>query len=67
MKIVPISKFEYKVFPIREGSLLDYRAKTGESRNVLLLAERSPTCDVERVAKFLRTDTSEVFRLMSEK
>ncbi len=49
------------------GSLLDYRAKTGETRHVLLLAERSPTCDVERVAKFLRTDTSEVFRRMSEK
>ena len=49
------------------GSLLDYRAKTGESRNVLLLAERSPTCDVERVAEFLRTDTSEVFRRMSGK
>ena len=49
------------------GSLLDYRAKTGESRNVLLMAERSPTCDVERVAKFLRVDTSEVFRRMSEK
>ncbi len=49
------------------GSLLDYRAKTGETRNVLLIAERSPTCDVERVAKFLRTDTSEVFRRMSEK
>lgn len=49
------------------GCLLDYRAKTGESRNVLLLAERSPTCDVERVAKFLRTDTSEVFRRMSDK
>lgn len=49
------------------GSLLDYRAKTGESRNVLLLAERSPTCDVERVAKFMRVDTSEVFRRMSEK
>lgn len=49
------------------GCLLDYRAKTGETRNVLLLAERSPTCDVERVARFLRTDTSEVFRRMSEK
>lgn len=49
------------------GSLLDYRVKTGESRNVLLIAERSPTCDVERVAGFLRTDTSEVFRRMSEK
>ena len=49
------------------GSLLDYRVKTGESRNVLLLAERSPTCDVERVAGFLRTDTSEVFRRVSEK
>lgn len=49
------------------ASLLDYRAKTGESRNVLLLAERSPTCDVERVAEFLRVDTSEVFRRMSGK
>ena len=49
------------------GCLLDYRAKTGESRNVLLLAERSPTCDVERVAKFMRVDTSDVFRSMSEK
>lgn len=49
------------------GSLLDYRAKTGESRKALLLAERSPTCDVERVARFLRVDTSEVFRRMSEK
>lgn len=49
------------------GSLLDYRAKTGETRNVLLLAERSPTCDVERVARFLRSDTSEVFRRMSDK
>lgn len=49
------------------GSLLDYRAKTGETRNVLLLAERSPTCDVEQVARFLRADTSEVFRRMSEK
>ena len=49
------------------GCLLDYRAKTGETGNVLLLAERSPTCDVERVAKFMRVDTSEVFRRMSEK
>ena len=49
------------------GCLLDYRAKTGETRNVMLIAERSPTCDVERVAKFLRTDTSDVFRRMSEK
>ncbi len=48
------------------GSLLDYRAKTGESRNALLLAERSPTCDVERVAAFLRVEPAEVFRRMSE-
>lgn len=49
------------------GSLLDYRTKTGESRNVLLLAERSPTCDVEQVARFLRVNTSGVFRRLSEK
>ena len=49
------------------GALTDYRARTGETRPVLLLAERSPTCDVETVARFLRVDTTTVFRRMSEK
>ena len=49
------------------GALTDYRARTGEIRPVLLLAERSPTCDVETVARFLRVDTGTVFRRMSEK
>ena len=34
---------------------------------VMLLAERSPTCDVETVARFMRVETSTVFRRMSEK
>ena len=33
------------------SGLLDYRAKTGENRQALLLAERSPICDREFVAK----------------
>ena len=49
------------------AALTDYRARTGETRPVLLLAERSPTCDVETVARFLRVDTTTVFRRMSEK
>ena len=32
------------------SGLLDYRAKTGESRRALLLAERSPMCDCDFVA-----------------
>lgn len=49
------------------GAMTDYRAKTGETRPVMLLAERSPTCDVETVARFMRVETSTVFRRMSEK
>ena len=33
------------------SGLLDYRAKTGETRPALLLAERSPVCDKEFVAR----------------
>ena len=32
------------------GGLMDYRAKTGESRTALILAERSPVCDEDVVA-----------------
>lgn len=42
------------------GSLLDYRAKTGESRQALLLTERSPVCDCEMVAQSMNTDESAV-------
>lgn len=49
------------------ASLLDYRAKTSESRNALLITERSPTCDVELVAKFMQVDVPEVFRRISGK
>lgn len=48
------------------GSLQDYRAKTGESRTALLLTEKSPSCDVELVSKFMQVDVSEVFRRISE-
>ena len=48
-------------------SLLDYRAKTGESRNALLITERSPSCDVELVAKFMQVDVPEVFRRIGAK
>ncbi len=37
------------------GSLMDYRAKTGESRTAMLLSERSPVCDREFVAKVMNT------------
>ena len=49
------------------ASLLDYRAKTSESRNALLITERSPSCDVELVADFMRVDVPEVFRRISGK
>lgn len=49
------------------ASLLDYRAKTGESRNALLITERSPSCDVELVAQFMQVDVPEVFRRISNK
>jgi len=49
------------------ASLLDYRAKTSESRNALLITERSPSCDVELVAAFMRVDVAEVFRRISKK
>lgn len=49
------------------ASLLDYRAKTSESRNALLITERSPSCDVELVAEYMRVDVPEVFRRISKK
>lgn len=37
------------------GGLMDYRAKTGESRTALILAERSPLEDVQTVARAMGT------------
>lgn len=44
------------------GSLLDYRAKTGESRPALLLSERSPICDSDKVSKAMQVPVSELIK-----
>lgn len=44
------------------ASLLDYRAKTGESRPALLLSERSPICDREQVAKAMQVPVAELIK-----
>ena len=36
------------------GGLMDYRAKTGQTRQALILAERSPLCDEKIVADAMR-------------
>lgn len=47
------------------GSLLDYRAKTGESRAALLLTERSPICDSDLVASALNVQVPELLKRIS--
>ena len=47
------------------GSLLDYRAKTGESRQALLISQRSPVCDSELVAQSMNISVDEVLRRVS--
>ena len=44
------------------GSLLDYRAKTGESRPALLLSERSPICDSEQIAQAMQVNVAELLK-----
>ncbi len=44
------------------ASLLDYRAKTGESRPALLLSERSPICDRDQVAKAMQVPVAELIK-----
>lgn len=44
------------------GSLLDYRAKTGESRTALLISERSPICDSQQVADALKVAVPELIK-----
>ena len=47
------------------GSLLDYRAKIGESRQAMLLSERSPVCDCEMVARSMSVSVEDVLRIVS--
>lgn len=44
------------------GSLLDYRARTGESRPALLLTERSPICDPDRVCQAMQVPMSALWK-----
>lgn len=49
------------------GSLLDYRAKTGESRPALLLTERGPICNSQLVAKAMQVPVSELMKRINIK
>ncbi len=42
------------------GSLMDYRAKTGESRQAILITDRSPICDGDYVAKAMDISVPEL-------
>ena len=44
--------------------LLDYRAKTGETRTALLLAERSPVCDREFVARAMNVTVAQLKEIL---
>lgn len=44
------------------AGLLDYRAKTGETRHAIVLADKSPICDAETVAKTLGISAEELKR-----
>lgn len=48
------------------GALADYRARTGISGTTLLLAEKSPMCNGELVAKTMRITVSELKQRLSE-
>ena len=47
------------------GSLLDFRAKTGESRPAMLLSEKSPLCDCDLVAASMNVAVDEVMKMVS--
>ena len=42
------------------GGLMDYRAKTGETRPALMIAERSPICDSDVVCESMRFSVEEL-------
>lgn len=46
------------------GGLLDYRAKTGQLRHGLVLAERSPFCDAETICRILSITETELKKLL---
>lgn len=48
------------------GALADYRARTGCSGSVLLLAEKSPICSSETVSRLMRISVAELKRRLSE-
>ena len=48
------------------GALSDYRARTGGSGMALLLAEKSPLCSGDAVAKILRISEAELKQRLSE-
>ena len=46
------------------AGLMDYRAKAGQARNVLILAEKSPALDAERTAAALNISRQELNELL---
>lgn len=48
------------------GGLMDYRAKTGETRPALLLAERSPLCDSTIVADAMRMSALQLKEVLAK-
>lgn len=49
------------------GSLLDYRAKTGQGGIAVLLSERSPACDEAVVAEALKIESTELKRRLQSR
>lgn len=48
------------------GALIDYRARTGESRPAVILSDRCPICDSEFVSGTLRVTNEELNRLVQK-
>ncbi len=48
------------------GSLMDYRAKTGETRSAILICDRSPVCDGEYVVKALDIPPEQLPQLLTQ-
>ena len=48
------------------GGMQDYRAKTGETRPVLLISERSPVHSSKQIAKAMEIPEQELLRQLGE-
>lgn len=46
------------------AGLQDYRAKTGHTRHAVILADKSPACDLERAARLLGLPKEEILNLL---